>query len=131
MPEGLPRSDLKNSTTVLQAHLKDDAFREIWDRTALARAVALRLLAYRNEHRLSQTELAQMLGMQQPAVARLEAGERNPTWETIIRLSTALGIEIQVNIAPDKRRRLIAKDLRREAAVVESSGDGRIIVALG
>jgi hypothetical protein len=68
--------------------------------------------------------------MQQPAVARLEAGEKNPTWETISRLSSGLGIEFQVNIAPGRRRHLVSKDLRKQADVIETSDDGRMLVAL-
>lgn len=48
-----------------------------WERTALARAVAARVIAYRAEHGLSQTALAGRLGMTQPALARLESGEHN------------------------------------------------------
>src|SRR5437879_5240164 len=56
----------------LPATSKDFAFRERWEKTALARAVALRLVAYRGEHALSQSALGRLLQMKQPAVARLE-----------------------------------------------------------
>lgn len=68
--------------------------------------------------------------MQQPAIARLEAGEKNPTWETISRLASALRIEFLVNISPDRKRRLVSKDLRKEAEVVETSDDGTMLVAV-
>jgi len=68
--------------------------------------------------------------MKQPAVARLEAGESNPSWETLQRISRALGVEFLVDISPTKRRSLVGKELDR-AEVVErlSSGGTEIVVA--
>jgi transcriptional regulator with XRE-family HTH domain len=42
--------------------------------------------------------------MKQPAVARLEAGEQNPNWETLTRISDGLGVEFLVDIAPKGKR---------------------------
>lgn len=127
---GLSLSDLKTVDEVLAEHLEDPEFRREWNRTALARAVGIRLLRYRAKFDLSQNELAKKVGVKQPAIARLEAGEKNPTWETLARLSETLGIEFLVDIAPRKRKTLIAKDLRRTAEVYETSDDGRILVAM-
>ena len=68
-------SKMPGSDKVLARQLKDPHFRAEWERTAVARAVAARLVEYRVEHELSQTALAHRLGMKQPAVARLEASE--------------------------------------------------------
>ncbi len=116
-------SELKTGKELLAQHLEDPAFRQRWERTALARAVALRLAAYRAEHGLSQTALAKVLGMRQPAVARLEAGERNPTWETLGRISNALGFEFLVDIAPKGRRSLVGKRATRADVVEELTTD--------
>ena len=85
---------------VLARQLRDPRFRAEWERTAVARAVAARLVAYRAEHGLSQTALARVLGMKQPAIARLEAGEHNPTFDTLARLSSTLGIEFHIAVTP-------------------------------
>jgi DNA-binding XRE family transcriptional regulator len=87
---------------VVADQLKDPAFAQEWQRTALAHAVAMRLVAYRAEHDLSQTKLARLLGMKQPAVARLEAGDHVPTLLTLTRLSQALGMEFHIDITPTK-----------------------------
>lgn len=39
--------------------------------------------------------------MHQPAIARLEAGSYEPSLATLGRLSSALGIKLDVHIAPD------------------------------
>ena len=70
------------------------------ERTSVAEQVALLLTAYRVEHGLTQTGLAEVLGMQQPAIARLESGSHEPSLATLGRLSSALGISLDVHIAP-------------------------------
>jgi DNA-binding XRE family transcriptional regulator len=96
-------SELPSHEEVLEEDLKDPRFRAEWERTALARAVALLVLRYRSEHELSQTALAKRLGVSQPAVARLEASDHNPTIETLIRLASVLDLELAVDIAPNSR----------------------------
>lgn len=93
-------SDLKTHEQVLQESLQNPEFRQEWERTALARAVATRLVVYRAEHGLSQSGLARKLGMQQPAIARLEAGDHTPTLDTLRRLSRGLGINFHIEITP-------------------------------
>lgn len=79
----------------------DSAFRAKSRRTALGRAVATALVRYRGDHDLSHRELAERLGMkQQPQVARLELGEANPSIETLMRISSRLGIEFTIDVRP-------------------------------
>lgn len=91
-------SELKTEAEVVQEQRADPAFRDEWDRTALARAVAVRVVAHRAEHGLTQTALARQLGMQQPAVARLEAGVHTPSLEVLWRLASRLGLEFHIDI---------------------------------
>ncbi len=93
-------SKTPGAAKVLARQLKDPHFRAEWERTAVARAVATRLVEYRVAHELSQTALAHQLGMKQPAVARLEAGQHNPSFDTLARLSSALGIEFHIDVTP-------------------------------
>lgn len=93
-------SDMRTNDKVLARQLKDPEFRAEWERTALARAVAKRLVAYRVEHDLTQTALAERLSMKQPAIARLESGEHNPSLETLARLANALEFEFRIAVTP-------------------------------
>jgi DNA-binding XRE family transcriptional regulator len=122
-------SDLPSHEEVLAAHLDSDPeYRREWERTALARAVAVKVIAYRAEHGLSQTALAKRLGMSQPAVARLESGEHNPAFPMLLRISNGLGIELAIDIAPSGQEpRLIGQRARRNA--LESfQGNGCAVV---
>ena len=91
----------KADAEVLAERLKDPAFRAEWERTQLAHEVALRVIAYRAEHGLTQTELARQVGMQQSAIARLEAGDHMPSLATLARLARSLGIAFHIDITPD------------------------------
>ena len=93
-------SALRTASDIRAEDLADDQVNAEHIRTVLARAVAMRVLAYRVEHGLSQTALARQLGMQQPAVARLEAGDHEPTFSTLERLARGLGIEFHIEITP-------------------------------
>jgi ribosome-binding protein aMBF1 (putative translation factor) len=93
-------SDLPSHGEVLAEQLRDPAFRDEWDRTTFAREVAKRVIAYRVEHDLSQAELGKRLRMAQSAVARLEAGEREPSLGTLSRLARRLGLQFHIHITP-------------------------------
>ena len=88
----------KTGKEVLEGLLKNPEFQEEWERTALARAVAVRVIEYRVEYGISQTELGRRLGMHQPAIARLEEGEHNPSIDMLRRLSEKLGIDFNISI---------------------------------
>lgn len=67
-------SDLTSADEVKAEALSNPAVRAEWDRTAVARAVASRMVRYRVEHELSQAELGcQARGI---AALRCAAGER-------------------------------------------------------
>lgn len=85
---------------VLQKQLQNPEFREYWERTAFARAIANRLIRYRTQHQLTQTALARRIGMSQPAIARLETGEHDPRPATLFRLSRELGLRFNLDIHP-------------------------------
>jgi transcriptional regulator with XRE-family HTH domain len=94
-------SEMKTNDELIAEQLHTDpAFRAEWERTALARAVAVAIVRYRAEHYFSQRELADRLGMKQPQVARLELGEVNPSIDTLMRISAQLGIEFTIDVRP-------------------------------
>jgi len=86
---------------VHQRLMQDPEYAQAWQETELADQVATLLIAYRAKHGLSQTELARRLGMRQPAVARLEAGEHAPSFRTLTRLAAVLEVELNLRITSD------------------------------
>ena len=55
-------------------------------------SVSERILKRREQLGLTQTELAKRAGLQPPAISQYESGVRNPSYETIIKLSNALNV---------------------------------------
>ena len=47
---------------------------------------------------LTQDEIAEKIGVKQPAVSKLESGERRLTFETFSKVITALGGEWELNV---------------------------------
>ena len=86
---------------VLAESLKDPEIRDEWDRTRLAREVSAWLLRYRKEHNLTQAALARRLGWQQPVVARLESGDREPSIATLHHLVAYLQTPARISIDPE------------------------------
>ncbi|MGO9079558.1 MAG: helix-turn-helix domain-containing protein [Streptosporangiaceae bacterium] len=94
-------SDLKTAGQIEQEARADPEVRRELDRTALANAVAIRVISYRADNGLSQTQLARRLGMHQSAIARLEAGDHEPSLSTLARLAMGLGIDFSIRITPE------------------------------
>ena len=92
-------SELKPLDQVIEEHRADPEFRAEWDRTAFARDVANRVVQYRTEHDMSQRELAKIVGLVQPAIARLEKAERQPSFETLAKLTRATGLEFRFEVS--------------------------------
>jgi transcriptional regulator with XRE-family HTH domain len=123
-------SEMKRNDELVNEQSADPAFRAEWERTALARAVSLRLVRYRSEHELSQRDLAKLLDMEQPQVARLERGDVNPTLETLMRLAGALEIEFTIDVRPTSRKaRLVTKRAQDEALASYASDRAVAVVA--
>jgi DNA-binding XRE family transcriptional regulator len=111
---------------------QDPAFRAYWERTALARAVALAVIGYRVEHDLTQTKLGQELGIRQPQVARLETGEHTPSMEMLQRLARALGLRFIVDVAPVTAKELpLTLPYGMEIVEDVSANGSRVRVATG
>lgn len=94
-------SELEDANAVHGRALADPEARAEHDRTAFANAVAIRVIRYRAEHRLSQSALGRLLGMKQPAIARLEAGDHEPSLATLARLARGLGLEFHIDVTPE------------------------------
>ena len=108
---------------------RDDEFRADWLRLAPARQFAAMLVGYRADGDLSQRTLAELLGVSQPRIARMESGEQNPDVETIISVVGKLGTEFALDVAPaGAEARLISKRARTGGSTAEY-GDVVVVAA--
>jgi transcriptional regulator with XRE-family HTH domain len=96
-------TDELSASAIHERHMRESLeYRREYERTRFANDVAIRVVGYRAEHGLSQTALARLLGMHQSAIARLEAGEHEPSLTMLSRLSQVLGEDFSVDITPDR-----------------------------
>ena len=65
----------------------------MWDIVCDMGSFAERLKELREKAGFSQAELAKRAGMHLFGVAKLEQGQREPTWATVQALAEALGVE--------------------------------------
>lgn len=92
-------SDMKTVDEAVREHNQDAEFRAEWDRTAFARKVATSVVAFRAKKDLTQRALAKLTGLTQPAIARLEAGDHEPSLGTLAKLTMATGLSFEVKVA--------------------------------
>jgi DNA-binding XRE family transcriptional regulator len=71
-----------------QGQIRADSLRHV--RGAFLRS----LIETRYKKNLSQTELAEQLGMQQSAIARIENGRGNPGLNTLLAIARALDVDL-------------------------------------
>ncbi|MDR3627761.1 MAG: helix-turn-helix transcriptional regulator, partial [Ignavibacteriaceae bacterium] len=89
-------------------------------------SVYKRILKRREELGLSQTDLAKRAGLKPPTISQYESGLRSPSYEALIKLSTALNVstdylisgkEVDFDLSNDKTMVIlfkIAQDLSIE-----------------
>lgn len=107
---------------VLESDLRDPRIRAEWERTALARWLAVEVAHYRAEHDLSQRQIAERIGVHQSDVARMESGEHTPTLERLIRVCKGLDLELTIDIRPEKRPAKLLKKRALQAGSVTLGG---------
>lgn len=124
-------AELRRHESLLAKDLKDDPrFRAEWKKSAVARAVALKILQYRAAKRLTQDQLAAKLGLRQSAVARLELGEVTPSFATLVRIAERLNMELLIDIKPSRLKSKLVNDVAERSGVkITTAEGGRVLVA--
>ena len=81
----------------LEEQLQDPEFREEYEALEPIYAMKRQLIQYRIDHNLTQTQLAERLGMKQSSLARLESGQSVPTLRTLQRIAHGLEKKLVVS----------------------------------
>lgn len=78
--------------------LSDPATKREFDKLAPRYAVISQVIAARNKKGLTQAQLAKKMGTKQSAIARLEAGNVNPTIGFLNKIATVLGTKLTIQL---------------------------------
>jgi transcriptional regulator with XRE-family HTH domain len=81
----------------LNEQLEDPEFRAEWE----AQEPVYQLARLRIIRGLTQKELADKIGTQQPSIARLEGGKTEPTIPFLRRVAAALNARLEIRVIPE------------------------------
>lgn len=85
---------------LLEEQLKDSEFQAEWNNIQPEMDVMRAIVDARIKQGLTQTELAQRIGMNQADISKLEHGNRNPSLELLKKLANGLGMELKLSFVP-------------------------------
>ena len=81
----------------LEKQLQNEEFRAEHEATRAEFEVVRALIAARIESNLSQKELAELSGVRQSNISRIENGTRNPSLAMLKRLAKGIGMQLKVD----------------------------------
>lgn len=99
-----------NSTKEILEQLSSKISEEEMILSGLQGLIASEITIKRHEAGLSQKEFADMMGVSQGLVSKWEAGDNNFTLSTLVKISMALNIKMQVPFVLDKPNVYNSKD---------------------
>ena len=95
---------------------QDPALRERVEARLAELRIEQELIALREAQGLTQAQVAKLLGVSQPAVAKIESGSENLTLRTLLRVVTALGGAIKLEVLKPRAAKVVGIRARRAAA---------------
>ena len=93
----------KNFRETLNEQLKNPAFKKEWDALEPEYQIIKAMLDTRNEKAMTQKQLADITGIPQADISRLENGNANPSLRTLQRLAEGMGMKLKLEFVPATR----------------------------
>jgi transcriptional regulator with XRE-family HTH domain len=85
---------------------------------------AVKLRELREAAGLTQVQLAERAGLHLHSLTKLEHGEREPAWSTVLELARALGVEVGVFALSPSAEPPIAPDPKPRGRPAKAAGPG-------
>jgi len=84
---------------VLREEIKDPKFVAAYRERTYVHEIARAVRSMRESAKLSQAQLAELIGTKQPAIARLETSQYStPQWQTVHRIASALHKQLDLSL---------------------------------
>lgn len=93
----------KNFRETLNEQLKNPEFKKEWDALEPEYQIIKAMLDTRNEKAMTQKQLADITGIPQADISRLENGNANPSLRTLQRLANGMGMKLKLEFVPANR----------------------------
>lgn len=84
----------------LARQMQDPAFKEEWDVLEPEFQVINAIIDARKSRNLTQKQLAEITGINQADISKLENGNANPSLRTLQRLAAGMGLTVKVEFVP-------------------------------
>jgi len=100
--EGKQREDMtmkKNNidTFLIELEKNNETFKKWGDLYRIEENIIKTIISTRKKKGLTQKEVAEMTGLKQPAIARIENNVNSPQLDTLIKILDALDLKIEIN----------------------------------
>ena len=93
----------KSFRETLNEQLKNPEFKKEWDSLEPEYQIIKAMLSARNEKAITQKQLADITGIPQADISRLENGNANPSLKTLQRLADGMGMKLKLEFIPADR----------------------------
>lgn len=90
----------KNFRESLAGQMADPAFREEWDALEAEFQIINAMIDARKSRGLTQRQLAEITGINQADISKLENGNANPSLRTLRHLAAGMGMTMRVEFVP-------------------------------
>lgn len=90
----------RNFRETLNEQLKNPEFRVEWESLEPERQIIMAIIEGRQSKDLAQKQLAEVTGITQADISRLETGTANPSLRTLKRLAAGLGMKLKLEFVP-------------------------------
>ncbi len=90
----------KNFRESLKEQMENEEFKQEWEKTELEYQIIKAIITAREEKNITQKELAEMTGITQNDISKLENGNANPSLQTLKKLANGLGMAIKLEFVP-------------------------------
>ena len=90
----------KNFRETLNEQLQDPEFKAEWDALEPERQIMRAIIEGRDERDLTQKQLAEVTGIAQADISKLENGNANPSLRTLQRLAAGMGMQVKIEFIP-------------------------------
>ena len=92
--------DMKTLDNHLQELLKDKEFKREWDNIQPELNIMRAMIDVRNRLNLTQKELAELTGIHQADISKIENGTRNPSLNLLKRLADGMNMRLELKFVP-------------------------------
>lgn len=86
---------------VIAQEMQDPEFRAEWDALEPEFQIIRAIITGRERNALTQEQLAQITGIDQANISRLENGTANPSLRTLKRLAAGMGMKLRLEFIPE------------------------------